>query len=94
MTAVDHNNMQDWAVDYNGEGQERVVRDGRDSRVVMMAAAAEDGSGGGRRRRTMKAADDDSTQDLEADYEGGGGERVSINNGIRHKADKPIRQRA
>ncbi len=42
---ADNNNMLDWAADCNGEGQERAVRDGGDSRVVMMAAAAEDGGG-------------------------------------------------
>ncbi len=46
---VDDNNMCDWAVDCNGEGQEWAVRDGGDSGVVMMAATVEDG--GGRRRR-------------------------------------------
>jgi hypothetical protein len=35
--------MQDWVVDYKGEGQEQVAREGRDSGVAMMAAAAEDG---------------------------------------------------
>jgi hypothetical protein len=46
MIAVEDNGMQDWAMDYDGEGQERAAREGRDSRVVMMAAAAEHGSGG------------------------------------------------
>jgi hypothetical protein len=41
-TVADNNNMQDWAVDSDGEGQERAVRDGRDSGVVMMAVAVED----------------------------------------------------
>jgi hypothetical protein len=60
--AADDNSMKDWAADYNGEGQERVAREGRDSRVAMMAAAAEDGGGGQRRRRgmTTATADDDS----------------------------------
>ncbi len=40
------NNTQDWGADCNGEGQERAVRDGRDSRVAMMAAAAKHGSSG------------------------------------------------
>jgi hypothetical protein len=47
MTMVaDDNNTQDWAADFNGEGQKRAVRDSGDSGVVMMAAAAEHGSGG------------------------------------------------
>ncbi len=44
-TAVDDNDTHDWAADCYGEGRERAVRDGGDSRVVMMAAAAEDNSG-------------------------------------------------
>ncbi len=48
-TVADDNGLQDWAADYDGEGQERAVRDGRDSRVSMMAAAkmaaAEDSGG-------------------------------------------------
>jgi hypothetical protein len=40
--------MQDWAADYNGEGQERVAREGRDSGVAMMAAMAAINGGGGR----------------------------------------------
>ncbi len=43
---ADDDDTRDWAADCNGEGQERALRDGGDSRVVMMAAAAEDGSGG------------------------------------------------
>ncbi len=43
--AVD-NDTRDWSADCNGEGLERAVKDGRDSRVVMMAAAGEDGSSG------------------------------------------------
>ncbi len=42
--------MQDQAVDYDGEGPDRVVRDGGDSGVAMMAVAkmaAGEGSGGG-----------------------------------------------
>ncbi len=27
-TAADNNSMQDWAADYNGDGQERAARDG------------------------------------------------------------------
>jgi hypothetical protein len=42
------NDTQDWASDCNGEGRERVVRDG-DSRMVMMA-------GLGQRKRAV--ADD------------------------------------
>jgi hypothetical protein len=42
---ADDDDMQNWAADFNGEGQERSVRDSRDSGVAMMAAAAEDGSG-------------------------------------------------
>ncbi len=45
-TVADNNNTQDWAADCNGEGQERAVRDGRDSEVVMMAVAAEHGGSG------------------------------------------------
>jgi hypothetical protein len=36
---------QDWVVDYNWEGQERVAREGEDSGVAMMVEAAEDGGG-------------------------------------------------
>ncbi len=43
-TAAEENNMQDWAVDYDWEGQERAAREGRDSGVGMMAETAEDGS--------------------------------------------------
>ncbi len=42
---TDNKDMQDWAADCNGEGQERAVRDNGDSRVAMMAAVAEDGGG-------------------------------------------------
>ncbi len=54
--------MQDWAVDYDGEGQEWAARVGGDSGVAMMAAAAEDGGGGQRWRQwtTMAIADNDS----------------------------------
>jgi hypothetical protein len=41
-----------------------------------------------------KAVDNKGTQDRVADYEGEEGERAANNNGIRHKADKPIGQRA
>jgi hypothetical protein len=40
------NVAQDWVADYNREGREQVMRDIRDSGVVMMTAAAE-GSGSG-----------------------------------------------
>jgi hypothetical protein len=30
MTVAEDNGMQDWAVDYKGDGQERVAREGRD----------------------------------------------------------------
>ncbi len=45
MTVADDDDTQDWAVDCDGEGQERAVRNGGDSIVVMMAVAVEDGSG-------------------------------------------------
>ncbi len=45
MTVADNNNTRDWAADCDGEGQERAVRDGGDSGVVMMAVVAEDGGG-------------------------------------------------
>jgi hypothetical protein len=44
--AVEDNGMQDRGADYNGEGQERAEREGRDSGVVMMAAVAEHGRSG------------------------------------------------
>ncbi len=37
--AADDDCLQDQAADYDKEGQEQVVRDGRDIGVVMMAAA-------------------------------------------------------
>ncbi len=40
-------------MDYDGEGQERAVRDGRDSGVAVMDAAAEDGSSGQEQRRGL-----------------------------------------
>ncbi len=46
---VDNNGMQDWAADYNGEGGERVSRDGGDSEVAMMTAVVgvdNNGNGG------------------------------------------------
>ncbi len=45
MVVVDDDGTSDWTAGYNGEGQERVARDGRDSSVAMMATAAEDGGG-------------------------------------------------
>ena len=93
--------MQDWAADYDGEGQERVAREGGDSAVAMrrwrqrttMVVVDDDGNGGQRQRWMTKAADDDGTQDQAADYEGEGGERTVNNNGIRHK-EKPAKQKA
>ncbi len=72
---ANNNDTLDWVADCDGEGRERVVRDGRDSRVVMMAAAAED-SGCGRQwqRRTMTAADNNGMQNWVADYKGNGQE--------------------
>ncbi len=74
---VDDDGLQDRVADYDREGQERAVRDGRDSGVVMMAAAkmavAEDSSGGRQWQwRRTAAADNDSTQDWGADYDGEG----------------------
>jgi hypothetical protein len=43
--AAEINGMRDWVADYDGEGQERVAREGGDSGVAMMAAVAEDGGG-------------------------------------------------
>jgi hypothetical protein len=46
MTMVaDDNDTRGWAADCNGGGQERAVRDSRDSGVVMMAVAPEDRGG-------------------------------------------------
>ncbi len=87
MTAADDDGSRDRAADYDGEGQERAVSDGGDSRVAMMAAAkmaaAEDSSGGRRRRTT--AADEDGTRDRAADYDGEGWERAANNDGIKRK---------
>jgi hypothetical protein len=44
-TTVENDSTQDWVADYDGEGQEQVARDGRDSRVGMMAVVAEDRGG-------------------------------------------------
>jgi hypothetical protein len=43
---ADNEDTQDLAAECNGEGQERAVRDSRDSGGVMMAVAVEDGGGG------------------------------------------------
>ncbi len=45
-TVADNDDTQDWVADCNGEGRERVVREGRDSRVVMMSVLVEDSGGG------------------------------------------------
>ncbi len=74
---ADNEDTHDWVAYCDGEGQERAVRDGRDSGVVMMAAAAEDGCGiQQRQRQTTTAADNNSMQDWAADYKGGGQERA------------------
>ncbi len=79
---ADDDDTGDWAADCNGEGQERAVRDGEDSRVVMMAAAVEDGGRGRRRQRqTTTAADDNGMQDWAADYEGDGQGRMARDGG-------------
>ncbi len=54
--AVEDNGMQDWAADYDKQGKERVVREGRDSGVGIMAAAAEGGSGRQQWRQWTTAA--------------------------------------
>ncbi len=46
MIVAADNGMQDWVLDYDGEGQEWAMREGGDSGVVMMAVAVEDGGGG------------------------------------------------
>ncbi len=48
--------MQDWAADYDGEGQERAARVGGDSGVAMMAVAVEDSGCRQRWRRWMTTA--------------------------------------
>jgi hypothetical protein len=80
MTAADDNGSRDRAVDYDGEGRERAVRDGGDSRVAMMAAAkmaAAEDSGGGRQQRwlaaSMRAVAADDGVDGSRRGEGGGG---------------------
>ncbi len=49
MTAADNNGMQDWAADYEGDGQERAVRDSRDMewqcRLWLRKMAAVDNAG-------------------------------------------------
>jgi hypothetical protein len=55
-TVADDDNTRDWAADCDGEqGQERAVRDGGDSGVVMMAAAAADDDSKGRQRQRRTA---------------------------------------
>jgi hypothetical protein len=83
MTAVaDNNDTPDWAVDCNGEGRERAVRDDRDSRVVMMAVAVEDSGGGGQQQRqTTISAEDNGMRDPAADYDGEGQEQVAREGG-------------
>jgi hypothetical protein len=81
-TVVDNDNTQDWAADCNGEGQERAVRYGRDSRVVMIAVAVEDGGGGWQwQRRTTIVAEDNGMQDWAVDYDGEGQERAAREGG-------------
>ncbi len=71
-----------WAADCDGEGQERAVRNNRDSGVVMMAAVAEDGgSGRQRRRQTTTAADNNGMRDWVADYKGDGQEQAAKDGG-------------
>jgi hypothetical protein len=76
-TVTEDDDTQDWVADCDGEGQERAVRDGRDSRVVMMAVVVEDGGGGQQRRRwTTITAENNGLQDWVAGYNGEGQERV------------------
>ncbi len=66
---MDNKGTQDQAADYNGEGQEQVARNSKDSGVAMVAAGAEDdGSRQKRQRRTMTAADIAGMQDQAVDY--------------------------
>ncbi len=93
--AADDDGLQDRAADYDGEGRERVARDGGDSGVVMMAAvkmAAAEDSGGGRQQRRQRttAADNDGTQDRAGDYDGEGRERAANNDGIRYRMEKTM----
>ncbi len=83
---ADDNDTRDWAADCDGEGQDQVVRDGRDSGVVMIAATAEDRGGGQQQQRqTTTAADDSGMQDWVANHEGkdksGRQERVETQGG-------------
>jgi hypothetical protein len=82
MTVAEDKDTWDWAADCDGEGQEKAVRDSRDSGVVMMAMAVEDGGGGRRRgRRTTIAAEDNGMREWAADYDGEGNERVAREGG-------------
>ncbi len=90
MTVADDNGLQDWAADYDGEGQERAVRDGGDRGVVMMAvakmvAAEVSGSGQQWQWRQTTAADHDIMQDWAAAYNGEGQEWAANNDGISYK---------
>jgi hypothetical protein len=81
-TLADDDDTPDWAADCDGEGRERAVKDGKDSRVVMMAAAAEDCGGGWRlQRQTTTAADDSGMQDWDANYKGEGQEQAARDSG-------------
>ncbi len=91
--AADDNSSQDWVADYDGEGRERVARDGGDRGVVMMSAAkmavAEDsGCGRQRQQRRMTAVDHNGTQDRAAAYNREGREWAANNDGIRHRTEK------
>ncbi len=93
--AADDDGLQDPAADYDGEGRERTVRDGRDSGAVMMAmatmVAAEDRGGGQQWQRwQITAADKDGMQDLAAAHDGEGQEQVANNDGIRHQTEKTM----
>jgi hypothetical protein len=46
MTVADNKDTQDWVADCNREGQERAVRDSRDSGVARMMAVTVEDSGG------------------------------------------------
>jgi hypothetical protein len=82
MTVVDDDDTQDWAAGCDGEGQQRAMRDGGDSRVVMMAVVVEDCNGGRWwQRRTTIAAEDNGMQDWVADYDGEGQERAAKEGG-------------
>ncbi len=79
---ANNKDTQDWEADCNGEGQERAVRDSRDSGVVMMAVAVEDGGDRQRRqRRTTIAMEDIGMRDRAADYDGEGKEPVARKGG-------------